>query len=95
MVHQQSLFGVWCSCLDALKHPFLCGPRWRVAPSMDIIRWGLGSTAVRISEEYIYRMPQVYVYKMFLKFEPLLTLKDHIGITKSLCSAKDLPTSLN
>jgi hypothetical protein len=46
------------SCLDALKHPFLCGPRWRVAPSMDIIRWGLGSTAVKISEEYIYRMPQ-------------------------------------
>jgi hypothetical protein len=25
---------------------------------MDIIRWGLGSTAVKISEEYIYRMPQ-------------------------------------
>ncbi|RVW33865.1 putative plastid-lipid-associated protein 14, chloroplastic [Vitis vinifera] len=46
------------SCLDALRHPFLCGPRWRVNPSMDIIRWGLGSTAVRISEEYIYRLPQ-------------------------------------
>ncbi|GLU12012.1 hypothetical protein SLE2022_287210 [Rubroshorea leprosula] len=46
------------SCLDALRHPFLCGPRWRVAPSMDIIRWGLGSTAVRITEEYIYRQPQ-------------------------------------
>ncbi|KAI8565041.1 hypothetical protein RHMOL_Rhmol03G0230000 [Rhododendron molle] len=42
------------SCLDALRHPFLCGPRWRVEPSMDIIRWGLGSTAVRITEEYIY-----------------------------------------
>ncbi|KAL7003600.1 putative plastid-lipid-associated protein 14, chloroplastic [Sarracenia purpurea var. burkii] len=42
------------SCLDALRHPFLCGPRWRVNPSMDIIRWGLGSTAVRIAEEYIY-----------------------------------------
>ncbi|OWM79635.1 hypothetical protein CDL15_Pgr023047 [Punica granatum] len=41
-------------CLDALRHPFLCGPRWRVVPSMDIIRWGLGSTAVRITEEYIY-----------------------------------------
>ncbi|XP_047325718.1 probable plastid-lipid-associated protein 14, chloroplastic [Impatiens glandulifera] len=41
-------------CLDALRHPFLCGPRWRVYPSMDLIRWGLGSTAVRISEEYIY-----------------------------------------
>ncbi|KAL1344300.1 hypothetical protein HN51_018149 [Arachis hypogaea] len=46
------------SCLHALRHPFLCGPRWRVVPSMDIIRWGLGSTAMRISEEYIYRQPQ-------------------------------------
>ncbi|KAK7350999.1 hypothetical protein VNO77_10113 [Canavalia gladiata] len=46
------------SCLDALRHPFLCGPRWRVVPSMDIIRWGLGSTTMRISEEYIYRQPQ-------------------------------------
>ncbi|XP_045816039.1 probable plastid-lipid-associated protein 14, chloroplastic [Trifolium pratense] len=46
------------SCLDALRHPFLCGPRWRVVPSMDIIRWGLGCTAMRISEEYIYRQPQ-------------------------------------
>ncbi|XP_031274867.1 probable plastid-lipid-associated protein 14, chloroplastic isoform X1 [Pistacia vera] len=45
-------------CLDALRHPFLCGPRWRVVPSMDMIRWGLGSTAVRITEEYIYRQPQ-------------------------------------
>lgn len=48
------------SCLEALRHPFLCGPRWRVDPSMDIIRWGLGSTAVRITEEYIYGWPQVY-----------------------------------
>lgn len=46
------------SCLDALRHPFLCGPRWRVDPSIDMIRWGLGSTAVRITEEYIYRQPQ-------------------------------------
>ncbi|KAK4277545.1 hypothetical protein QN277_015530 [Acacia crassicarpa] len=46
------------SCLDALRHPFLCGPRWRVVPSMEIIRWGLGSTAMRITEEYIYRQPQ-------------------------------------
>ncbi|KAK2654235.1 hypothetical protein Ddye_014091 [Dipteronia dyeriana] len=46
------------SCLDALRHPFLCGPRWRVVQSMDIIRWGLGSTAVRITEEYIYGLPQ-------------------------------------
>ncbi|KAK9121922.1 hypothetical protein Syun_019539 [Stephania yunnanensis] len=42
------------SCLDALRHPFLCGPRWRVDPSIDMIRWGLGSTAIRITEEYIY-----------------------------------------
>ncbi|KAL6127564.1 hypothetical protein ACLB2K_070929 [Fragaria x ananassa] len=46
------------SCLDALTHPFLCGPRWRVVQSIDIIRWGLGSTALRISEEYIYGRPQ-------------------------------------
>ncbi|PON72093.1 Serine/threonine protein kinase [Parasponia andersonii] len=46
------------SCLDALRHPFLCGPRWKVVPSVSIIRWGLGSTAVRISEEYIYGQPQ-------------------------------------
>ncbi|KAH9677161.1 putative plastid-lipid-associated protein 14 [Citrus sinensis] len=46
------------SCLDALRHPFLCGPRWRVDPSIDMIRWGLGSSAVRITEEYIYRQPQ-------------------------------------
>ncbi|KAJ4956229.1 hypothetical protein NE237_013012 [Protea cynaroides] len=42
------------SCLDSLRHPFLCGPRWRVDASMDVIRWGLGSTAIRITEEYIY-----------------------------------------
>lgn len=46
------------SCLDALRHPFLCGPRWRVVPSVDVIRWGLGSTAVKITEEYIYHQPQ-------------------------------------
>lgn len=46
------------SCVDALRHPFLCGPKWKVEPSMDIIRWGLGSTAVRITEEYIYHQPQ-------------------------------------
>ncbi|KAM7499763.1 hypothetical protein LguiA_024177 [Lonicera macranthoides] len=45
-------------CLDALRHPFLCGPRWRVDPSMDIVRWSLGSTAVRIAEEYIYGQQQ-------------------------------------
>ncbi|CAK9151618.1 unnamed protein product [Ilex paraguariensis] len=48
------------SCLDALRHPFLCGPRWRVEPSMGIIRWSLGSTAVRITEEYIYGQQQLF-----------------------------------
>ncbi|XP_062216885.1 probable plastid-lipid-associated protein 14, chloroplastic [Phragmites australis] len=42
------------SCLDALRHPFLCGPKWRINPSVNIIRWGLGSTAVRMAEDYIY-----------------------------------------
>ncbi|KAL8537942.1 hypothetical protein ACS0TY_000041 [Phlomoides rotata] len=46
------------SCLNALRHPFLCGPKWRVDPTMDMIRWSLGSTAVRITEEYIYGMQQ-------------------------------------
>ncbi|KAI5657687.1 hypothetical protein M9H77_26480 [Catharanthus roseus] len=46
------------SCLNALRHPFLCGPRWRVDLSMDMIRWNLGSTAVRITEEYIYNQQQ-------------------------------------
>ncbi|CAA0824677.1 Probable plastid-lipid-associated protein 14-chloroplastic [Striga hermonthica] len=46
------------SCLDALRHPFLCGPKWRVDPTMDMIRWNLGSTAVRITEEYIYSQQQ-------------------------------------
>ncbi|WVZ69428.1 hypothetical protein U9M48_018216 [Paspalum notatum var. saurae] len=42
------------SCVDALRHPFLCGPKWRINPSVNIIRWGLGSTAVRMAEDYIY-----------------------------------------
>ncbi|PIN20511.1 Protein kinase PCTAIRE [Handroanthus impetiginosus] len=46
------------SCLNALRHPFLCGPKWRVDPTMDMIRWSLGSTAVRITEEYIYGQQQ-------------------------------------
>ncbi|CAA7408660.1 unnamed protein product [Spirodela intermedia] len=46
------------SCRDALRHPFLCGPRWRIEPSVNIIRWGLGSTVVKIAEEYIYSQPQ-------------------------------------
>ncbi|KAL2634677.1 hypothetical protein R1flu_006156 [Riccia fluitans] len=41
-------------CRDALRHPFLCGPMWRIQPSVELTRWSLGSTAVRIVEEYIY-----------------------------------------
>lgn len=59
-------------CLDALRHPFLCGPRWRVNPSMDIIRWSLGSTAVRITEEYIYGHQQRIRLAHFLELMELL-----------------------
>ncbi|XP_004307976.1 PREDICTED: probable plastid-lipid-associated protein 14, chloroplastic [Fragaria vesca subsp. vesca] len=60
------------SCLDALTHPFLCGPRWRVVPSIDIIRWGLGSTALRISEEYIYGQPQRNRLSHFIELMEML-----------------------
>ncbi|EEF48954.1 ATP binding protein, putative [Ricinus communis] len=60
------------SCLDALRHPFLCGPRWRVVPSMDIIRWGLGSAAVRITEEYIYSRPQRNRLSYFIELMEML-----------------------
>ncbi|KAG6655947.1 probable plastid-lipid-associated protein 14, chloroplastic isoform X1 [Carya illinoinensis] len=60
------------SCLDALRHPFLCGPRWRVVPSMDIIRWGLGSTAVRITEEYIYGQHQRSRLSYFIELMEML-----------------------
>uniref|UniRef100_A0A7N0U2F4 Protein kinase domain-containing protein n=2 Tax=Kalanchoe fedtschenkoi TaxID=63787 RepID=A0A7N0U2F4_KALFE len=60
------------SCLEALKHPFLCGPKWRVEPSMNIIRWGLGSTAVRIIEEYIYRQPQRRRVAYFIELMEML-----------------------
>ncbi|EHA8590618.1 putative plastid-lipid-associated protein 14, chloroplastic [Cocos nucifera] len=54
------------SCLDALRHPFLCGPKWRVRPSMDVIRWGLGSTAVRMAEDYIYGQHQVSEFLIYM-----------------------------
>ncbi|XP_058095941.1 probable plastid-lipid-associated protein 14, chloroplastic isoform X2 [Magnolia sinica] len=60
------------SCLDALRHPFLCGPRWRVDPSMDIIKWGLGSTAVRIAEEYIYGQHQRSRLAYFIELMEML-----------------------
>uniref|UniRef100_A0ACD5VHW0 Uncharacterized protein n=1 Tax=Avena sativa TaxID=4498 RepID=A0ACD5VHW0_AVESA len=46
------------SCIDALRHPFLCGPKWRISPTVNVLRWGLGSTAVRLAEDYIYGHPQ-------------------------------------
>uniref|UniRef100_M8C3L6 Uncharacterized protein n=1 Tax=Aegilops tauschii TaxID=37682 RepID=M8C3L6_AEGTA len=42
------------ACVDALRHPFLCGPKWRISPTVNVVRWGLGSTAVRLAEDYIY-----------------------------------------
>ncbi|XP_071709976.1 probable plastid-lipid-associated protein 14, chloroplastic [Rutidosis leptorrhynchoides] len=59
-------------CLDALRHPFLCGPRWRVNPSMDIVRWSLGSTAVRITEEYIYGQQQRIRLAHFIELMEML-----------------------
>ncbi|KAK3006685.1 hypothetical protein RJ639_016953 [Escallonia herrerae] len=44
--------------LKRISTRFFAGPRWRIDPSMDIIRWNLGSTAVRIAEEYIYGQQQ-------------------------------------
>ncbi|KAH7288510.1 hypothetical protein KP509_31G029100 [Ceratopteris richardii] len=43
------------SCTEALRHPFLCGPKWRIDSSISMTRWSIGSAAVRIVEEYIYR----------------------------------------
>ncbi|XP_042002320.1 probable plastid-lipid-associated protein 14, chloroplastic isoform X1 [Salvia splendens] len=60
------------SCLDALKHPFLCGPRWHVDPTMDMIRWSLGSTAVRIIEEYIYGRQQRQRIAHFIELVEML-----------------------
>ncbi|KAM0938473.1 putative non-specific serine/threonine protein kinase [Dioscorea sansibarensis] len=60
------------SCVDALRHPFLCGPKWRVDSSMDLIRWGLGSTAVRIVEDYIYVQRQRNRIAYFIELMELL-----------------------
>lgn len=68
------------SCLDALRHPFLCGPKWRIDPSMDVIRWGLGSTCVRMSEDYIYGRHQrrrlAYLVELMELLNPHPELKD-------------------
>ncbi|XP_076904916.1 putative plastid-lipid-associated protein 14, chloroplastic [Bidens hawaiensis] len=71
-------------CLDALRHPFLCGPRWRVNPSMDIIRWGLGSTAVKIAEEYIYghqqRVRLAHFLELMEMLNPFSKRKNWVGL---------------
>ncbi|GFY84086.1 OBP3-responsive protein 1 [Actinidia rufa] len=46
--------------------------RWRVDPSMDIIRWGLGSTTVPITEEYIYGHQQRSRLAHFIEFMEML-----------------------
>ncbi|KAG0495105.1 hypothetical protein HPP92_006099 [Vanilla planifolia] len=60
------------SCLEALRHPFLCGPKWRIDPSIDLVRWGLGSTAVRMAEDYIYSRPQRRRLAYFIELMELL-----------------------
>ncbi|KAL3521636.1 hypothetical protein ACH5RR_019785 [Cinchona calisaya] len=62
------------SCLKALRHPFLCGPRWRIDPSMDMVRWNLGSTAVRITEEYIYNQQQRSRLAHFIELMEMLNV---------------------
>lgn len=61
-------------CLDALRHPFLCGPRWCIGTSVDVIRWSLGSTIVRIAEEYIYRKDQEDRMAYFIELLEMLNL---------------------
>ncbi|KAI0515833.1 hypothetical protein KFK09_008501 [Dendrobium nobile] len=72
------------SCLDALRHPFLCGPKWRIDPSMNLIRWGLGSTAVRMSEDYIYGRHQrrrlAYLIELMELLNPHPKLKNWMEI---------------
>ncbi|XP_069151157.1 probable plastid-lipid-associated protein 14, chloroplastic isoform X2 [Solanum lycopersicum] len=69
------------SCLNALRHPFLCGPKWRVNPSIDLIRWSLGSTTVRIAEEYIYGQQQHWLGLLPGKWRLLYCTGRHIGLT--------------
>ncbi|XP_078153308.1 OBP3-responsive protein 1 isoform X1 [Carex rostrata] len=72
------------SCLNALRHPFLCGPKWRVNPSMDLMRWGLGSTAVRMAEDYIYGHHQrkriAYFIELMERLNPNSSLKNWIHL---------------
>ncbi|KAJ4781028.1 OBP3-responsive protein 1 [Rhynchospora pubera] len=72
------------SCLNALRHPFLCGPKWRVNPSMDLLRWGLGSTAVRMAEDYIYGHQQrrriAHFIELIERLNPNSKLKNWIHL---------------
>ncbi len=61
----------WGSCTDALRHPFLCGPKWRVESSLEMTRWSLGSFAVRIVEDFMYGADQV-LFVTHLSSNPLL-----------------------
>ncbi|XP_034596880.1 probable plastid-lipid-associated protein 14, chloroplastic isoform X1 [Setaria viridis] len=69
------------SCVDALRHPFLCGPKWRINPSTSIIRWGLGSTAVRMAEDYIYGHHQNWLQFLPGRWRLLYCTGRHIGLT--------------
>ncbi|OEL28407.1 putative plastid-lipid-associated protein 14, chloroplastic [Dichanthelium oligosanthes] len=69
------------SCLDALRHPFLCGPKWRINPSTNIIRWGLGSTAVHMAEDYIYGRHQNWLHLLPGRWRLLYCTGRHIGLT--------------
>ncbi|RWW88361.1 hypothetical protein BHE74_00002763 [Ensete ventricosum] len=69
------------TCLDALRHPFLCGPKWRTGPSMDLIRWGLGSTAVHMAEDYIYVGHQGWFNFLPGRWRLLYSTGRHIGLT--------------
>ena len=66
----------FCSCTDALRHRFLCGPKWRVESSISMTRWGIGFTAIRIVEEYIYGSQQVSNEANWKKNHAFLSLSE-------------------
>ncbi|PKA65267.1 Serine/threonine-protein kinase STN7, chloroplastic [Apostasia shenzhenica] len=82
------------SCLDALRHPFLCGPRWRIDPSINVIRWGLGSTAVRMSEDYIYGRHQRRRLAYFIELMELLNPHPKIKVTSLFFQRSSMQLSL-
>ncbi|XP_078429077.1 OBP3-responsive protein 1 [Wolffia australiana] len=76
------------SCLDALRHPFLCGPRWRIEQSANTIRWGLGSTAVKIAEEYIYGQSQRNRLAHFIKLMEMMNPRRNVADWEELLPGK-------